>query len=327
MSPHARPVLSTALVLLVLSLAGAGSATAATKRQPRVVPGSTYLALGDSVTFGYLEPSVVPAPDYSRASNFLGFPEHLAARMRLAVTNAACPGETTASFLDASAQSYGCRNTVPGNAGGFYRPHSPLHTSYSSSQMAYAVRFLRRHRETRLVSLMIGGNDFFVCQETAPNHCTTPQEQEATFSTIRDNVRTILSAIRRKGRYRGQIAIVHYHSLDYSSPALNAISVGLNRAMSDGAKPFRVRVADGYGELEAATRLFGGRTCQAGLVTTLGPSQTCGVHPTYAGQALLAQALEKAIRLRGSTRASASDDLGPPPPASATATAGAQSRP
>jgi lysophospholipase L1-like esterase len=163
--------------------------------------------------------------------------------------------------------------------------------------MAYAVRFLRRHRETRLVSLMLGANDYFVCQQTAPDHCATPQEQEATFAAIRHNVRTIVSAIRRRGRYRGQIALVHYHSLDYSSPALNAISAELNRAMSAGAKSFRVRVADGYGELEAATRLFGGRTCQAGLITTLGTAGTCGVHPTYAGQALLAQALEKAIRL------------------------------
>src|SRR5579884_2724368 len=33
-----------------------------------VVPGSRYLALGDSVTFGYEEPQVVPAPDYARAA-------------------------------------------------------------------------------------------------------------------------------------------------------------------------------------------------------------------------------------------------------------------
>jgi hypothetical protein len=29
-----------------------------------VVPGSQYLALGDSVTFGFMEGQVVPAPDY-----------------------------------------------------------------------------------------------------------------------------------------------------------------------------------------------------------------------------------------------------------------------
>ena len=139
MSPHFRPVLPVVLAVCAC-LAVASSAGAATKRASRVVPGSTYLALGDSVTFGYVEPSVVPAPDYSRASSFLGFPEHLAAGLRLRVTNAACPGETTASFLDASAQSYGCRNTVPGEGGGFYRPRFPLHTAYSTATTDRLVR-------------------------------------------------------------------------------------------------------------------------------------------------------------------------------------------
>jgi hypothetical protein len=31
---------------------------------PPAVPGSRYLALGDSVTFGYREPTTVPAPNY-----------------------------------------------------------------------------------------------------------------------------------------------------------------------------------------------------------------------------------------------------------------------
>jgi hypothetical protein len=63
------------------------------------------------------------------------------------------------------------------------------------------------------------------------------------------------------------------------------------------AKPFRVVIADGYGELKAAAFRFGGSTCGAGLLTQLGKPGDCGVHPSYAGQALLAQALEKAIRL------------------------------
>lgn len=33
-----------------------------------IVPGSQYLALGDSVAFGYVESQVVPAPDYTKIS-------------------------------------------------------------------------------------------------------------------------------------------------------------------------------------------------------------------------------------------------------------------
>jgi hypothetical protein len=45
-----------------------------------------------------------------------------------------------------------------------------------------------------------------------------------------------------------------------------------------------------------ALRSTGGNTCVAGLLTQLGSPGTCGIHPSYAGQALLAQALEKVVR-------------------------------
>jgi lysophospholipase L1-like esterase len=272
------------------------TASAAARKPAKVTKGSTYLALGDSVTFGYLEANTVPAPDYSKASNFLGYPEHLTARLRLKTTNAACPGETAASFVDATAQSNGCENLAGGGAGG-YRVANPLHVKYSGSQLDYAVRFLRRHRATRLVSLMIGANDLFLCQQTTPDACGSAAEQTATFTSIRDNVRRIVTAIRRKAGYRGQLVLVHYYALDYASPFVTAISTGLNKAMDDGAKGFKPIVADGFGEFEAASRLSGGHTCQAGLLTQLnGQVASCGVHPTYAGQVLLSQAVEKAIR-------------------------------
>src|ERR1700722_19115291 len=53
------------------------STTAVTPSTP-ITRGSGYLALGDSVSFGYQEPTVVPAPDYTNAANFVGFPEVIA---------------------------------------------------------------------------------------------------------------------------------------------------------------------------------------------------------------------------------------------------------
>src|SRR3954453_10383731 len=112
---------AAAVVLAVLAALLLSSATAQAAKRPRVTPGSTYLALGDSVSFGYQEPQVVPAPDYPRASTFLGFPEHLASRLRLKLSNAACPGETSGSLLDAKAQSNGCENRAPGSTAPVYR--------------------------------------------------------------------------------------------------------------------------------------------------------------------------------------------------------------
>jgi lysophospholipase L1-like esterase len=239
---------------------------------------------------------VVPAPKYADAASFRAYPELLASLLRLKVANAACPGETAASLINALARSNGCEN-APGG-GGAYRKVYPLHVRYKGSQLRYAVKYLRKHRRTRLVSLMIGANDFFLCQKETSDSCLSASEQAAAFAKIRGRVRRILKAIRRKARYRGQLAIVRYYSLDYSSRLVNDITRRLNRAVVRAAKPFRVVVADSYGEFRRAARRSGGSTCNAGLLTQLnGRVGRCGVHPSYAGQALLAQALAKVIRL------------------------------
>src|SRR5437588_139096 len=77
-----------------------------------IVPGTRYLALGDSVTFGYMESNVVPAPNYHNASSFLGYPEQFGAQLRVNVANAACPGETSSSLINPKAISNGCENEV-----------------------------------------------------------------------------------------------------------------------------------------------------------------------------------------------------------------------
>ncbi len=261
---------------------------AVTTRTP-VKAGSTYLSLGDSVTFGYEEPAVVPTPDYQNAASFLGYPEQLGSELHLKIVNPACPGETSASLINSAARSNGCENA--------YRKLYPLHVSYKGSQLNYALGYLRSHPQVRLVSLMIGANDLFLCQESTPDACTNPAELKATLTKVSANVRQIVSALRNRARYRGQLAIVNYFSLNYASAFISGASAALNQAVDTAAKPFHVVVADGYGEFKAGTRIFGGSTCGAGLLTQLGQPGKCGVHPTYAGQALLAQALAKVIRL------------------------------
>jgi lysophospholipase L1-like esterase len=268
------------------------------KTQPKdlpIVPGSQYLALGDSVTFGYMEAQVTPAPDYSNAASFLGYPEQLGAELHLSVANPACPGETSASLVNAAAQSNGCENN-PAHTAANYRQEHPLHVNYKGSQLAFALSYLHSHHNVRLVTLMIGANDFFVCQETTADSCASSAEQGATTAKVTKNIHTILSAIRNKAHYEGQIVIVNYYSLDYASAAGNAQSLLLNKVQDAAAKPYHVQIADGYGTLQAASVRSGGDTCTAGLLTQIGPGM-CGIHPSYAGQALLAQALEKAITI------------------------------
>jgi lysophospholipase L1-like esterase len=278
----------TALLLAVCATLMV-AATASAKPAPKVTPGSRYLALGDSVTFGYQEATVVPTPNYHVASNFLGYPEMLGAELRLKVANAACPGETSSSLINSSAQSLGCENG--------YRPNFPLHVSYKGSQLAYAVSYLRRFHSVRLVSLMIGANDLFLCEAQTKDACASPSEQAAVFTKVAANARQILSTIRNKAHYRGQLALVNYYSLNYTSAFITNAVIGLNKALDSSAKRFHAVIANGFAEFQAAALHSGSNTCTAGLLTMLGKPGDCGVHPSYAGQSLLALAVEKAIKL------------------------------
>jgi lysophospholipase L1-like esterase len=278
-------------VLAAMLLAFATSARAATptKLTPSspVTRGSGYVALGDSVTFGYQESGVSPTPNYLRPASFRGYPEQLGGALHLKVTNFSCPGETADSLITGT-NSYACENA--------YRKVYPLHVNYQGPQLAAAVKYLRSHTGVRLVSLMIGANDAFRCQSQTADHCSSPAELNATLAEITRSVHRILSEVRGRAHYSGQIVVLNYFSLDYASASGNAQSQLLNRAQDAGAKPFHVRFADGYGEFRTAAQRFGQHTCLAGLLTQLGTYGNCGIHPSYAGQALLAKAVAAATR-------------------------------
>lgn len=257
---------------------------AASPGSSAVTSGGDYLALGDSVSFGYREAKTTPPPNYLKPNTFIGYPEYVGAALDFHVANASCPGETSASLIVQNVQSNGCENSPGGGPG--YRSRFPLHVSYSGTQLQYAVRYLKAHPDTKLVSLMIGANDAFLCQETTKDGCAS--ELPGVLKQISANVSTILSVVRDEAHYTGQVIIVNYYSLDYANPVDNASSQSLNQAMDRGAAPFDVRIANGYRAFEKAAVHSGGNSCTAGLLTQL-TTGTCGVHPTVAGQSVLAQ--------------------------------------
>jgi lysophospholipase L1-like esterase len=271
------------------------------KKDPPVVAGSRYLALGDSVSFGYRESNAIPKPKPTKPKSIIGYPEDVAANLGLKLTNAACPGETSASFINTAAQSNGCENTYSssGPVAGGYRTIYPLHAKYKNakqSQLAFAEAFLKKHPGTRLVTFMIGANDGFICIQQTTDGCQS--EFADLQKTITKNVSKILKGLRKTAHYRGQIALLTYYSTNYSDFLSTFESNGLNDALEKAAKPYDVRIADGFGQFKKDARQAKGDTCTAQLLTQLSaPDQgTCGVHPSLAGQALLAQAVEQAIK-------------------------------
>ncbi len=250
----------------------------------------TYLALGDSVAFGYVPPQAVPPPNYRSASSFVGYPEDVAQALRIRVWNASCPGETTDSMLIAGAPSNGCENSLGSSAG--YRTQYPLHVQYQGTQMQYALKYLAVHRHTQLVTIDIGANDVFLCQETTTDSCAA--ELPGVLKEIGANLTAIYTQIRDVAHYQGLLVALTYYSLSYSDQNQVAGIQALDSVIASVTGAFGGQVADGFAAFEGPSAAFGGSPCAAGLLIRL-PDGTCNVHPSPAGHLLLAQAIENVV--------------------------------
>jgi lysophospholipase L1-like esterase len=287
-------VVAALVVVGVLFWPGGGSSgrssAAPTGTSPSAAPSSpadgqgTYLALGDSVPFGFrmADSAHFPQPD-----SFIGYPELLAPELGLHLLNASCPGETTASFSATTAPAFGCENS-PQSALFGYRSVYPLHVPYKlpESQLEYAVSTLKATKDVRLVTLQVGANDAFLCRQRTADQCTS--EAGATISTAQSNVEGILAALRDRAGYTGRIVVVTYYSLDYS-PAGVAGTHLLDDALATAARAHDAVVADGFAAFAPAATAAGGSAVAAGLVIR------GDVHPTAEGQRLLAAAVRSAI--------------------------------
>jgi lysophospholipase L1-like esterase len=296
----ARTARGAAVVLLLLVSAcstqtaagGTHPMIAVTQSAPPAVqvagePG--YLALGDSIAFGYR-----PLPsfaDYQNPAAFTAYPEDVARALKLNLVNAACPGETTASMIDTGAPSNGCETNARGGPG--YRRIAPLHVSYRGSQLSYAVRYLQQHPDTRLVTIGIGANDLFRCEATTADHCAGP-DLGRTLAGVTANLDTILSALRNQAQYRHTLVVVTYYALNYGIAASVTPVEALNAALAGPAAQYGARLANGFAAFRAAAAWAGGDTCAAGLRIELAAGG-CDLHPTALGQQVLAAAVEAAL--------------------------------
>jgi hypothetical protein len=150
------PVAQLAIKLRAAALAMimAGAATSASAAPPAASGNSSSLALGDSVVFGYI---AADGYAYVNPSNFVGYPDYVGRDLRLDTVNAACPGETSSSFISSAGADFGCRG---------FRANFPLHVSYTFTQLDFATNFLATHKQTRLVTISLGADDGFLLQES-----------------------------------------------------------------------------------------------------------------------------------------------------------------
>lgn len=237
----------------------------------------SYLALGDSVPFGFS-----PLLDPREADNFVGYPEIVAEGLGVDDVNATCPGEATGGFLSLTGTDNVCRP---------YRTANPLHVHYRGTQMAFALKYLRRHPDTSLVTLTLGANDFFRFTKdctAGPTVGTCPLGVGGVLATMYANLNTILSGIRAAG-YKGTIVAVTYYALDYNDVSgANALA----GPMIAAAAANHALVASGLEAWRATATAapFNGSSCAAGLLIAT-PPNGCDVHPTPLGRDLLARAV------------------------------------
>jgi len=242
---------------------------------------SAYLALGDSVPFGYN-----PLLDPHTVSAFVGYPEAVAAALHLPLANASCPGEASGGFVSPTGVDNSCRP---------YRRAYPLHVAYTAAQLDFAVAFLREHPHTQLVTISIGANDLFVLQKG----CTAAHPGDmaaigsciatglpATLDMLAANLSTIYGRLRGEGNYQGDLVAVTYYATDYRGTAVTAITAA-DQVVSRVTGQYGGMVADGFGTFQRAATSFGGDTCAAGLLIRKADG-TCDIHPSVAGRDLLA---------------------------------------
>ena len=265
------------------TLDGAPTGTPSNAAQAGEAEPGTYLALGDSIPFGYVSGF---AQGYADEDAFVGYPQLIGWDRGLTVVDATCPGETTASLIDEAAPDNGCNN-VRGTGQG-YRDLYPLHVDYGGSQLEHAVQVLRSGDDVELVTLQIGVNDAFICNDTGG--CDDLAGLAAMAERVRGNLDTILTALRERGGYDGRIVVVSYYTADYDNELGSFGTEMLNSGILAAARAHGVDVADGFAAFRpVAAADGGGSSVAAGLLTA------DQVHPTPRGQRLLADAVEDVL--------------------------------
>ncbi len=248
----------------------------------------SYLALGDSLAFGY-SPFASPADP----ANFVGYPDTVAAALRDGLTNASCPGETSSHFIDLAGADHGC--------GTWRKLGAQLHVAYATSQLDFADAYLQTHPKTQLVTLDLGANDIGALRDACmtaidPTMCVLAG-LPGILATLSANLDTIYGHIRNVDGYRHKLVGLTFYSPDYADATTTWAIAQVNQVLVDRTLAWGGIVADGFGAFAGASAAYAGDTCAAGLrIVNLAPPPACDDHPSVAGRDLLARTIVNVLR-------------------------------
>ncbi len=236
-----------------------------------------YLALGDSIAFGYSPLVTTPA----NPGAYKGYPEILAANTGGGVTNASCPGETSGSLLSAAAPDNGCRN---------WKAAYSLHANYETTQISFVESYLAAHPETLAVTIDVGANDLLLLQKSCLGDAACiGAALPGVLGTYGQNLGATYARLRAAG-FAGKLVALTLYATNYNDPlSVNAITA-LNQVMKSVTINAGGVVADGFGKFQTLAAKSGGDACAAGLLIKLA-NGTCDIHPSPKGRDALANVL------------------------------------
>ncbi|HEY2140531.1 MAG TPA: SGNH/GDSL hydrolase family protein [Solirubrobacteraceae bacterium] len=203
---------------------------------------TTYLALGDSLAFGYSQAKFNSLfPNENPAAYNTGYVDDFGKALALfqpgvQTVNDGCPGETTDSFIKGPCQ---------------YQLSFPLHHPYSggiaSSQLSDALNYLGAHPGTTTpITLDIGANDALgVIEGVCKLEPTCIAEHApALFAHIGTNLGSILAQLRGAAPHARIIVLGLYNPFGANIAGADQLTAQLNTVMAGDAAAVHARFVD-----------------------------------------------------------------------------------
>jgi lysophospholipase L1-like esterase len=251
-------------------------------KPPHPRPQLSYLALGDSLAFGYSQAKFNSLyPNENPAAYNTGYVDDFARVLKLGdpdlqVINDGCPGETTESFIDGPCA---------------YQLAFPLHHPYvggtSSSQLSDALAYLQANPgAVNPITLDIGANDALgVIEGTCKREpeCVV-KDAPALFAHIAANLGLILADLRGAAPRAKIIVLGLYNPFGEKLAGGDALTAELNEVMSKVAASVGARFADPLPLFNPPGALEEPTICL--LTNMCTPLED--IHPTDLGYAVLA---------------------------------------
>ncbi len=259
-------------IVLVLSLFFCFTPSAFAAQSSLIGPKAIYLALGDSLAFGFQ-----PDLDYTHGYTDY-FYSNLKSHGTSTYANMSCPGETTVTMINGSCP-------VP-----FLRKYP-----YIGSQLQAAVDYLHRHAgQVSPVTLDIGAND--VDGDINYSTCVISSKEVTDLQTMDNNLTQVIlpqlaAAMTVNGQRTGDLLVMNYYD-PFQNHCPNSVPFAqiLNQHLAADAS--------GYATMVDVFDAFGGATvpnpnlCTYTWICSYYPT-SLAIHATTTGYQVIANAFEQ----------------------------------